>query len=147
MANDQELPDHVHQQIQKLCAEGDALSEAKNYEQAVARYNEAWTLVPEPKANWNASTWIMAAIGDACYLGGFMTSAFDALSYSMHCPGGLGNPFLHLRLGEVLFERGEHDQAADELARAYMGGGEEIFANENAKYRAFLAARMKLPAA
>jgi tetratricopeptide (TPR) repeat protein len=145
MAESNELPDDLHEQIKSLCAEGDELAAAQSFEQAIARYNEAWGLVPDPKNRWAASTWIMAAIGDACFLGGYLTSALDALRYAMHCPDGLGNPFLHLRLGQVLFDRGELAEAADELARAYMGGGDEIFAAEDARYRAFLGTRMKLP--
>ena len=52
----------------------------------------------------------------------------------MTCPGGLGNVFLHLRRGEVLFELGEMESSADELMRAYMGGGPEAFAREEEKY-------------
>ena len=56
----------------------------------------------------------------------------------------LGNPFLHLRLGQSQYELGELDRAADELMRAYMGAGEDIFVSEDPKYRAFLATRAKL---
>ena len=139
-----ELPDALHRQIQSLCSDGDDLAEARRFEGAVARYNEAWMLVPEPKSRWNASTWILAAIGDACFLGGYGTSALEALRYAMQCPGGLGNPFLHLRLGQVLFDKGEEREAADQLARAYMGGGREIFAEQDPRYLAFLETELKL---
>ena len=33
----------------------------------------------------------------------------------MTCPDAIGNPFLHLRLGQALYERGETDRAADVL--------------------------------
>ncbi len=137
-----ELPLALHGQIQTLCADGDRLANQRKFEDAVSRYNEAWQLVPEPKNDWNASTWIMAAIGDACFLGGYATSALEALQYSMHCPGGVGNPFLHLRLGQALLDRGDEDLAADELARAYMGAGREIFADQDPRYLDFLATRM-----
>ena len=61
------------------------------------------------------------------------------------CPGGLGNPFVHLRLGECCFDIGERDRAADELTRAYMGAGREIFAEEDPKYIEFLGTRIKPP--
>jgi hypothetical protein len=62
----------------------------------------------------------------------------------MTCPAAIGNPFLHLRLGQVLLDANEHDAAADELMRAYIGGGEELFANEDVRYLAFLRTRAKL---
>lgn len=139
-----ELPPAIHAEIEALCAEGDRLAEARAYEDAIARYDAAWRLVPEPRSDWNASTWLLAAIGDACFLGGYAASARDAFEHAMHCPGGLGNPFLHLRLGQLLHDAGEPDRAADELARAYMGAGADIFADQPPQYLAFLQTRMTL---
>ena len=62
----------------------------------------------------------------------------------MTCPGGLGNPFLHLRLGQVLLDQGHDDLAADELMRAYMGAGAEIFESEDGRYLRFLGTRANL---
>jgi tetratricopeptide (TPR) repeat protein len=128
----------IYEEIQTLCAKGDEFAESGAYESAIADYNKAWALVPEPKSGWEASTWILTAIADACFLAGYFTSARKTLCYAMTCPGAVGNPFLHLRYGQVLLEAGDHDQAADELMRAYMGAGAEIFANDDAKYLDFL---------
>ena len=57
------------------------------------------------------------------------------------CPGGLGNPLVHLRLGQAFYEIGDRDRAADELMRAYMGAGAEIFETRECKYLDFLASR------
>ena len=59
----------------------------------------------------------------------------------MHFPNAIGNPFLHLRLGQCQFELGNLDRAADELMRAYMAGGPELFEDEDARYLRFLATR------
>jgi hypothetical protein len=139
-----ELPSQVHEDIQHLCAKGDELAASGQYEKAIADYNRAWQLVPEPKTHWNASTWILAAIGDAAFLAGFKASALEALEYAMHCPDAIGNPFLHLRLGQVLFDLNQMERAADELMRAYMGGGQDIFAGEDQRYLAFLSSRATL---
>ena len=56
----------------------------------------------------------------------------------MHCPGAIGNPYVHLRLGEAQFELGEIQRAKDELARAYMGGGPEVFEGDDPKYLRFI---------
>jgi hypothetical protein len=80
-------------------------------------------------------------VGDANFLGGDFAAGRDNLSNAMHCPGAIGNPFLHLRLGQCQFELGNLDRAADELMRAYMGGGPEIFENDDQKYVKFLQTR------
>jgi len=139
-----ELPAKIYAEITAHCAEGDKLAKARDYEKAVGEYNKAWALIPEPKNDWNASTWVLAAIADACFLGDYKTSAREALQYVMTCPDAIGNPFLHLRYGEVLLDTGEDGGAADELMRAYMGAGEEIFADEDPRYLAFLKSRASL---
>lgn len=141
-----ELPSSVHEEIKKLCAEGDALAEHRLFEEAMAAYNRAWTLVPDPKNDWEASTWVLAAIGDACFLAGLFTTGIEALNYAMHCPGGYGNPFLHLRLGQCALEKAQNDVAADHLARAYMLEGKDIFATDDAKYFEFLKTKLSPPA-
>ncbi|BEV71369.1 hypothetical protein THUN1379_08510 [Paludibacterium sp. THUN1379] len=144
MTNQFELDVKKYETIKSLCAEGDRLADLRRYEEAVAEYNKAWTLVPSPQNDWEASTWILAAIADACFLGGYRTSAREALEYALTCPGGLGNPFLHMRYGQVLYDSGEHDGAAEELMCAYMGAGDEIFAGEEPKYLEFLKMRAHL---
>lgn len=139
-----ELDAKVYEDIKVYCAAGDDLAKEKRYKEAVAEYNKAWKLVPEPKYDWTASTWILTAIADAAFLGGYKKSARDALEYVMSCPNAIGNPFIHLRFGQVLHDAGELDGAANELMRAYMGAGEEIFATEDPKYLDFLRTRAKI---
>jgi len=136
-----ELPSTIHEAIQHLCSGGDQLASAGRYEEAIGEYNRAWEIVPEPRTQWNASTWILAAIADAAFLANYKTSAREALEYAMACPDAVGNPFLHLRLGQVLLDLGEEDRAADELIRAYMGAGAELFAAEDQRYLSFLRTR------
>lgn len=144
MSNQLELDERVHEEIKAHCAHGDALAEAGKFEAAISDYNKAWKLIPEPKNEWEAATWVLAAIADASFLGGYLTSAREALEYGMTCPGAIGNPFLHLRYGQVLFEQHEEARATDELMRAYMGAGLEIFSTEDPKYLAFLRTRANL---
>jgi len=141
-----ELPADLHEQIKRHCADGDRLADRGLHEQAIATYNEAWKLVPEPQTEWEASTWVLAAIGDAAFLGGFYSSGVEALQFALHCPGGAMNPFVQLRLGQCELERDNLDKAAEHLARAYMFEGKEIFSRENPKYFDFLKTRLKPPA-
>jgi len=138
-----ELPEQVHAEIERLSKAGDEHAGAGRYADALASYWAAWDLLPEPKVEWEAATWILAAIGDANFLGGDYAAGRDNLANAMRCPGAIGNPFLHLRLGQCQFEAGDRDRAADELMRAYMGAGDEIFKDQDPKYLAFLQTRAK----
>lgn len=135
----------IHEQIQALSAKGDAFAEEGRYGDAIEAYWTAWDLLPEPQTEWEAATWLLAAIGDTNFLGGDFTAGRDNLSTAMHCPGAIGNPFLHLRLGQCQFELGNEDRAADELARAYMSEGHEIFEDQDPKYFAFLKTKLDPP--
>ena len=139
-----ELTDEIHEKVTALCKRGDVLAAASRYPEALTQYWAAWDLLPEPRTDREAATWILAAIGDANFLAGDFTAGRDNLSNAMHCPDALGNPFLHLRLGQCQFELHNLDRATDELTRAYMGGGREIF-DDAERYFAFLKTRLEAP--
>lgn len=133
-----ELTDKLHDAIKAFCAEGDALAEQGRPGDAIARYEAAWDLLPEPRTDWSAATWILAAIGDVHYLDCEFERGRAVLLTAMHCPEAIGNPFLHLRLGQCQFELGDLPKAGDELARAYLGGGGELFRAEDPRYYEYL---------
>ena len=139
-----EIEDKIHEEIKSLSQSGDALAEAEDYTQALVQYWSAFDLIPEPKNEWEATTWVLAAIGDANFLSKDYQAGIDNLSNAMYCPNAIGNPFLHLRLGQCLFEMEFLDQAADELIRAYVLEGEELFSEDDPKYLDFLRTRIEL---
>ncbi|KLD72362.1 tetratricopeptide repeat protein [Xanthomonas pisi] len=136
-----ELSLETSAELDRLCALGDRHADAGDFPSALAAYRSAWNLLPDPKEDWHAATWILAAVGDANFRSGDFTAGRDTLSRAMHCPGALGNPFIHLRLGQCQLELGNLDRSADELMRAYMGDGPEVFASEDPKYLEFLSTR------
>lgn len=139
-----QMDDAVYERLNRLCAAGNDLVEQGRFDTAVTRFNDAWELVPEPKKDWEASTWILTAIGDCYWRLRDLKSARPVLEYALQCPGGPGNAYIHLRLGQVLFDAGESDLAADRLMRAYMSAGAEIFAAEDPTYLQFLGTRAAL---
>lgn len=138
-----ELPAPLHEQISLLCQEGDALTEQEDYENALSKYRQAWDLVPAEKINWEASTWILASAGEVYFLQHNHEKALNSFLRAVQGPGGLGSPYIHLRLGQLHYERDDMDVAADELTRAYMAAGEEIFSQEDPKYFAFIRSKLR----
>jgi tetratricopeptide (TPR) repeat protein len=118
---------------------------ADDYDRALDALDKALGVLPEPQQQWNAAGWILVAIGECLFRQRRFKNAAMALQDSIICPGTLGNPWVHLRLGQARFELGEMDSAADELTRAYMGGDREIFDDEDPKYFQLLQKVIRFP--
>ena len=140
-----ELPDDVFARITDLCEEGNDFAEQESFSEALGVFQRAWDLLPEPAVQWQAATWILAALGDVYFLSSDYEAAREKLSLAMQAPAAIGNPFLHLRLGQVQFELGNEQRAADELARAYLQEGKRIFEGEDPKYLDFIKGKLRPP--
>jgi tetratricopeptide (TPR) repeat protein len=136
-----EMDQATQDRIAALYAAGERFADVGRHGSALGQYAEAWALIPDPKERWPVATSVISAIADSWFLAGRYDEVLRALEFGMNCPGAVGNPFLHLRLGQALLEQGEEDRAADELMRAYSAHGEAIFAHEDPKYLAFLSTR------
>lgn len=138
-----QLDDDLHARIVQHTDEGNRRGDRGDLRGAIAEFERALALVPAPLENWEASTWILTALGDTWFQLRDYEKAREFLARAMHCPGALGNGFIHLRLGQAQLELGNTTRAADELARAYMAEGREIFDDEDPRYYAFLRERMR----
>ena len=139
-----QLSDELHSQIISLCKQGDALARSGDLDTAKALYISALKLLPTDHRNWEASTWIYVAIGDIHFKMKNHDKSFNCFFNAIQCPGGLGNPYIHLRLGQLYFEQGNTNKAADELTRAYMGAGLDIFMEDDPKYLEFLETKIEI---
>ena len=138
------LSDKAHEQLTKLCEDGDKLPEQGQYDKALREYIAALGLIPAPVSDYEAATWVLTAIGDTFFQMKNYKKSLMIFLDAMPCPGAIGNPFIHLRLGESQYENSNMDKAKDELVRAYMGGGAEIFAEEDSKYFALVKSSITL---
>ncbi|ATD64691.1 tetratricopeptide repeat protein [Neisseria weixii] len=136
------LNQDLYQQISALCDQGDDLADEGQFNEAVKQYKEAWKLLPEPKSQWEAATWILAAMGDAHFLNGKYRQAVKDLTEALAYINALDNPFIYLRLGQSQFELGEEKAALEALQTAYELGDEELWEGEDEKYLQFLAAKV-----
>jgi hypothetical protein len=140
------LPNNVFEAVRSNATEGERSLAAGDFPGAWRAFVDALQLLPEPTERWNAAGWILVAMGETQFRGGRYEKAIGPLQDSMICPGTLGNPWVHLRLGQARFEVGETDGAVDELARAYMGGGRAVFEGEDPKYFALVEKVLRPPA-
>ena len=98
-----------------------------------------------PPERWNAAGWLRVALGENAIRAGSFHAAEGPLADAMWCPGTIGNPWVHLRCGQMRFELGQMERAGDELARAYMGGGRAIFEGQDPKYFALVEQLLRPP--
>jgi tetratricopeptide (TPR) repeat protein len=136
------LPDDLRVMIDKLCQKGDQFAQIDQPDDALDQYEAAWELLPNPKNQWPAATWILMAAGDVYFERRDFVAASDTLREALHYPDGEGNPFIWLRLGQSRFEMGDLNGAADALETAFRINGDELFADEDPKYFNFLKTQL-----
>jgi tetratricopeptide (TPR) repeat protein len=133
-----ELDHHLAARITDLCDRGDQDVEQGRFDDAIVKYESALELVPKPFYAWKASAWILTALGETHFFRKDYRAAHAALTDALRCHGSVGNPFLHLRLGQVELELGNRGRARDELHRAFVRAGLELFDGEDPKYLAII---------
>ena len=139
-----QLPESVYAEITSLCKQGDALAGGGDFASAREKYKAALQLLPGDHHQWEAATWIYVAIGDVNFRTKDYERAFKCFFNAVQCVNGLGNPYIHLRLGQVYYELGDLAKSADELTRAYMGAGLDIFMEDDPKYLEFLETKIEI---
>lgn len=120
---------------QELAEQGEEASDAGNFAKAVTLWQQA--LAAADPADEDLAFWLYASIGDAQFQLGDYSAAYASEQEALKI-GGTGNPFVWLRLGQSAFELGNAKQATDALLSAYMLEGDEIFEDEDPKYRGSL---------
>jgi tetratricopeptide (TPR) repeat protein len=124
------LPPDISENLDRLSEEGNAMSEEAKYDAAIAKWAEALDLIPEPKSDWEASTWLYASIADSYYQQSMFEDAQAACYDALNASGGQSNPFIHYRLGQCKVKLGNISGGVQHLLRAYMLDGREIFAKD-----------------
>lgn len=116
--------------IDDICEEGDLLIiDSYDYTNAIEKFKEALELVPDPKEEFDTTTWIYTAIADAHYLNDEIDLAMEYLNMAYKLPKG-ENGFVLFRLGQCYRQQNEMETAIEYLKRAYQLSGEEVFGED-----------------
>jgi hypothetical protein len=130
------LPPEVFAAVREHATAAAGQLAAGEYAGAVAALDAALRLLPQPRQSWVAAAWLLAAVGECHFRQRSFAKASTALRDATRCPGATGSPRLHLRLGQVAFELGRPELAAQEFALADAAGGTAVFEGEDPKYLA-----------
>lgn len=129
-----ELDALLVKKVKVLCAEGYRLYDTNNFKEALRLFYKAWTALPKPQTEHQEAGWVLTAIGDCYFKTAQWEQGCESLQSALLCPNMRGNPFIHLRLGQCLYEIGKQDTACEHLEQAYLNGGSKLFQNETPKY-------------
>jgi len=129
-----DLDGTVYEQIVALSKTGDSYYDRDQYDKAVFSYLDALALVPDPKQDWEAGTWLYSALGDALFMQQRYEDSLAAFRSAEKCPDGMDNAFVVLMIGECSYELHDRKQAREYLLKAYMLEGEAIFETQDQKY-------------
>jgi tetratricopeptide (TPR) repeat protein len=129
------LPTALADKLDRLSERGNVLlDDQHDWRGAIAQWQQALALLPEPKSQWEAWTWLNASIGDAFRTGNALEDAKAALFDALNGPDGHTNPFILLRLGQTLVDLGETGPGVEFLLRAYMVDDNDVFEKDGARY-------------
>jgi tetratricopeptide (TPR) repeat protein len=135
------LPDEIYEKVVGQSEQGNQSLDSRHYVKALTHFEAALNFLPEPKVDWEAYTWLKASMADAYFhledFSNCAACAYDALNG----PDAVKNPFIHLRLGQALFEQSQMERAESELLQSYMLAGAEIFSEDSPKYRQYMESK------
>lgn len=147
--------------VKRLRAEGDAHMRAARHAAANSAYADAWGELANDEVLMDRygrtqAFWLLMSGMDASFRNGDMEAAFNicALTLRSFVDDGLvvGNPFFHLRVGQIKLELtedsaegGSDEGAVDDLARALIGGGIEVFRGEDPEYLTLITGLLEPP--
>jgi hypothetical protein len=120
--------------VDRLFAEGEALTDEMRDEEALSSFRAAWALLPGPRDKQELAGRILAAIADCCFYLGDWEGCRRAVQHAFRCGEDLSNPFLRMRLGQSLYEMGDDQEAANWLVPVYLLEGRKPFEGEDPKY-------------
>ena len=126
--------DELAEKIGSISKKAKGLTLTGKFQESIAEYRKGIALLGEKVQSSKYAVMLFCGVGEAYFLQKKWPEALEYYGKAVSSEGGLGEPLIHLRLGQIRFEFGQLEKAADELMRAYMGGGTLMFKGEDPKY-------------
>jgi len=133
--------DALSRQIVEVVEAGNRLH-TQSLDEAVTKYQEAWSLLPEPPTQWDLAQWIASCLADAFFEQGQYTEskAWAMIAVDTKPPRETSSWIVFARACIAL---GESDLAVEYLGKAYALGKKRAFQGFDKKYLAFYLERAK----
>ncbi|MCE5170768.1 hypothetical protein LQV63_15790 [Paenibacillus profundus] len=125
--NDYFAVPHLSWEQQDRIACADARLREKNYPKAIETLWNMYEALHRREQSSTVGRYVLIRIAHINIYNEDYIAARDNLSFIMQFPNTIGNPLLHLRLGQVQDKLGNEKRAVDELARAFIMDGKRVF--------------------
>jgi len=130
-----DLEPDIKEQVVPLCEKGLEQQENERYEASNRSFQKVLGLIPEPKNEWKAYTWLLLHIADNHYELKEYEAALDVILEVLAQKDDYSeNAYVKMRLGQCLYETGAKKEGLAALVEAYEIDGEELFEDEYVKY-------------
>jgi len=133
------------EEAERLLTAGNDLADAGKDAEALGQFKAAWSVLPEPREDQDPAILILGAIADCHFHLGRWEDCRRAVQHAFRCGADLDNPFLRLRLGQSLYELGDHGEAANWLVPAFLSEGPALFEHDDPKYLEFFRSELEAP--
>lgn len=101
-----EIPNDIFDQVTRLSQAGNEAQERGNLNDAIAHWKQGLALLPDPRFQWSATSWLLAAIGEAQRQSGQIDAACQTFLEADGTDDGK-NPFVQFMLGACLYDLGK----------------------------------------
>jgi len=132
--------------VERLMAAGEKCMVRRRFADALGKFQEAWSALPQPPADESLAVRILAAIGDCHFHLHNWYECHQGMQGALQHGASVGDVFIRLRLGQSLYELGNEREAANWLVPVYLTEGRAPFAQDDLKYLEFFRTQLKPPA-
>lgn len=125
-----ELNSEQAAEVERLAESGNGSYDDDHLDEALIVWNRALNIIPDPKTDFEEALWLYTSIADVEFELERYEDSFSTFQAAYKSPGGVENPFICLRLGQLYLKLNDAARATEFLLRAYMLDGEDVFEDE-----------------
>lgn len=137
-----EIPDAIQE---KLTSIDDITVSSQDVAAKVDALYDMYSSLTDEQKQGREGRYFIIRIGEVCYAEKMIDDALDNFNFAMKFSDTLGNPYLHMRLGQLQYCLGNQERQIDELSRALIMGGEAVFNNESPLFLQMVKAELVEP--
>ncbi|SFU21525.1 Tetratricopeptide repeat-containing protein [Kosakonia arachidis] len=128
------IDEKLENEIVFIVESGNIKHDDEKLDEALSLYIKSWSLIPEPKLEWDISNWVTACLYSVYFdLGNFTTSKeWGEISLKTRSSDIDTSPLIDL--GMVCYELGQYDEAIKYFDDAYQYGKNRAFQDRPKKY-------------